>query len=204
MLIVGLTGSIGMGKSSASSYLRSKGISVFDADSEVHNIYAGETALEIEKYFPGSRTAMGIDRNILSEKLAQDPSGFKKLQEILAPLLDKRERTFLYECKMRGEDVVVLDIPLLYETNLNRRVDVVILVSASSEVQRQRVLSRPGMTESKLEQLLSRQLSDFEKRKRANFVVDTNGSLQSTQRQLDVIFKMISDRRGEAYARDWQ
>ncbi|MFM7083449.1 MAG: dephospho-CoA kinase [Hyphomicrobium sp.] len=203
MLIVGLTGSIGMGKSTALSYLRAKGVPVFDADAEVHKIYVGETAQEIEKAFPGSTTVKGVDRHILSEKLAQDTDGFKRLEGIVYPLLEKRKLSFLKECQQKGEKIVILDIPLLYETNMDKKVDVVLLVSASAAIQRERVLSRPQMTEHKFEQLLSRQLPDSEKRKRAHFVVDTNGPLESTQRQLNAILEMISERRGQAYARYW-
>jgi len=203
MLIIGLTGGIGMGKSAAAAYFRERGIAVCDADAEVHKLYAGAAAPLIEAAFPGTTAASGVDRVKLAAALMQDPAGFKRLEAIVHPLVREAERAFLKAEKERGARVAVLEIPLLLETRGETNVDVVVIVSASPDVQRERVLKRPGMTPEKLQQILSRQLPDAEKRKRAHFIVDTGGTLPETQAQIDVIIAGLEHWPATAFVRAW-
>lgn len=203
MLVVGLTGSIAMGKSTAAAHLRSRGVPVFDADACVHEIYKNEAVPLIEAVFPGTTDAEGVNRVRLSEALQADPSGFKRLEAIVHPLVRDREVAFLRDASEAGENVAVLDVPLLYETGLDAALDAVIVVSARAEAQRERALMRPGMTPEKLDQLLARQMPDEEKRRRAHFVVDTNGSPGVSLDQLDAILGMLGGRRTQAFARYW-
>jgi dephospho-CoA kinase len=203
MLIIGLTGSIGMGKSTAAAYFKDRGIAVCDADAEVHKLYAGTAAPLIETAFPGTTGPEGVDRAKLAAALLRDPTGFKRLESIVHPLVREAERAFLKAEKDRGARMTVLEIPLLLETGGNANVDVVVVVSASAEAQRERVLRRPGMTPEKLDQIRSRQMPDEEKRKRAHFVVDTSGSLADTQAQIDVVLASLETWPATAYARAW-
>jgi dephospho-CoA kinase len=203
MLVVGLTGSIAMGKSTAAAYLRSRGVPVFDADACVHEIYREEAVPLIEAAFPGTTEAAGVNRARLSAVLQLDPAGFKRLERIVHPLVREREIAFLRDAAETGAVVAVLDVPLLYETGLDAALDAVIVVSASAEAQRERALMRPGMTPEKLDQLLARQTPDEEKRRRAHFVVDTNGPPGASLHQLDAILGMLSGRRAQAFARSW-
>jgi dephospho-CoA kinase len=203
MLVVGLTGSIAMGKSTAAAFLRSRGVPVFDADAAVHDIYREEAVPLIEAAFPGSTDNTGVNRERLSAALKTAPDGFERLEAIVHPLVRERELAFLQEAARTGAAVAVLDVPLLYETGLDAALDAVIVVSASAEAQRERAMMRPGMTAAKLEQLLARQIPDEEKRRRAHFVVDTNGPPGASLHQLDAILAMLSGRRANAFARFW-
>lgn len=206
MLIIGLTGSIGMGKSTAAARIRALGVPVCDADSIVHKLYkaGGAAVAAIEAAFPGSTSEDGgIDRQKLAEALLADPSAYARLEAIVHPLVLETERRFLHEKAGKGAEKVVLEIPLLFETGGDKRVDVTIVVSAPAEVQRQRVLERAGMTPEKLEQILSRQLPDEEKRRRADFVVDTSRSIPETEAQVDRIMAQLRGRTGTAYAKYW-
>ena len=204
MIVVGLTGSIGMGKSTAAAHLRARGLPVFDADAEVHRLYAGGKAVErIERAFPGTTSAKGVDRGKLSEALIAYPARLRELEAIVHPMVREAERSFLRAEAKRGTPVAVLEIPLLFETELNRLMDAVIVLSAPPEIQRARLLERPGMSAQKLEQLLARQLPDAEKRARADFVVDTSGSLEETRAQLDRIVTQLQSWSGQAYPRHW-
>jgi dephospho-CoA kinase len=203
MLVVGLTGSIGMGKSTAAAHLQSRGVAVFDADAAVHDIYRDEAVPVIEAAFPGTTDASGVNRALLSKALASDPSGFERLEAIVHPLVRERERRFLQAAFAAGAEVAVLDVPLLYETGLDTALDAVIVVSAGAEAQRERVLARPGMTVAKFDHILSRQMPDEEKRRRAHFVVDTNGPPGPSLQQLDAILAALSGRRAHAFARFW-
>jgi dephospho-CoA kinase len=203
MLVVGLTGSIGMGKSTAAAHLQSRGVAVFDADAAVHDIYRDEAVPVIEAAFPGTTDASGVNRALLSKALASDPSGFERLEAIVHPLVRERERRFLQAAFTAGAEVAVLDVPLLYETGLDAALDAVIVVSAGAEAQRERVLARPGMTVAKFDHILSRQMPDEEKRRRAHFVVDTNGPPGPSLQQLDAILAALSGRRAHAFARFW-
>jgi dephospho-CoA kinase len=203
MLIIGLTGSIGMGKSAAADHFRSHGIAVCDADAEVHKLYAGPAAPLIEAAFPGTTGPVGVDRARLAVALLKDPAGFKRLEAIVHPLVREAERAFLAAEKEHGAAMAVLEIPLLLETGGERNVDAVVVVSAPPDVQRERVLRRPGMTAEKLTQILSRQMPDAEKRKCAHFVVDTGGTLEETYAQIDVVIEALKAHTASAYDRAW-
>jgi dephospho-CoA kinase len=203
MLVVGLTGSIAMGKSTAAAHLRSRGVPVFDADGIVHEIYREEAVPLIEAAFPGTTDTEGVNRSKLSDLLQRDPSGFKRLEGIVHPLVRERERRFLEEAEAAAHPLAILDVPLLYETGLDEALDAVIVVSASAEAQRERALMRPGMTPEKLDQILARQMPDEEKRRRAHFVVDTNGPPGPSLHQLDAILGVLSGRRAHAFAQFW-
>jgi len=203
MLVVGLTGSIAMGKTTAAAYLRLRGVPVFDADACVHEIYRDEAVPLIEAAFPGTTDAEGVSRARLSDVLQWDPAGFQRLESIVHPLVREREIAFLQDAAKAGEPIAVLDVPLLYETGLDTSLDAVIVVSASAQAQRERALMRPGMTLEKLNQLLARQMPDEEKRRRAHFVVDTNGPPGASLHQLDAILGMLGGRRAQAFARSW-
>lgn len=204
MLIVGLTGSIGMGKSTVAARFRERGVAVLDADAVVHDLYRGRAAPLIEAEFPGATLEGEVDRPRLVERLAADPSGFRRLEAIVHPLVREAEAAFLDGEAGRGAQMAVLEIPLLYETGGDRLVDVTVVVSASPEAQRQRVLERPEMTPARLQQLLARQMSDEEKRRRADFVVDTNGTIADTRAQVDAIVERLSAKTGQAYQRLWR
>jgi dephospho-CoA kinase len=203
MLVVGLTGGIAMGKSTAAAHLRTRGVPVFDADAVVHQIYRAEAVAPIEAAFPGTTDFNGVNRAALSQALQRDPAGFKRLEAIVHPLVRAREVQFLREAAGSGAAIAVLDVPLLYETGLDAVLDAVILVSASADAQRERALARPGMTPEKLDQILSRQMADEEKRARAHFVVDTNGPPGPSLHQLDAILDLLRGRRAYAYERYW-
>jgi dephospho-CoA kinase len=202
MLIVGLTGSLGMGKSTAAEYLRARGIPVFDADAEVHRLYAGVAAAPVEAAFPGTTVGGIVDRAKLSAALLAAPNRFTELEAIVHPLVRDCERAFLAEQADIGIPVVVLEIPLLFETNADAKVDATIVVSAPEEEQRRRLAKR-GLPSEKIEQLLARQMADADKRARADFVVETGGDLESSRAQLDVILQQLAHRRAEAYERHW-
>jgi dephospho-CoA kinase len=203
MLIVGLTGSVGMGKSTVAEQFRARGIAVFDADAEVHKLYEGAAAAPIEAAFPGTTDAGKVDRQKLSAALMRDPSGFKRLEAIVHPLVQAAERAFLRQNYEQGRTMAVLEIPLLFETGADARVDFTVVVSAPEEAQRERVLARPGMTPDKLSTLLTRQLPDEEKRRRADFIVDTGGTITETLAQVDRIIEALKHRQGTAYRRCW-
>jgi dephospho-CoA kinase len=203
MLIFGLTGSIGMGKSTLAAHLRTRGIPVFDADAEVHRLYAAEAVPLIERAFPGTTVNGVVDRRALSALLACGPPAFKRLEAIVHPLVRASERAFLQAAKSAGHMIAVLEIPLLFETDADRLCDAVILASAAPEVQRQRVLERPGMTPDKLDMILSRQLPDAEKRRRAHAVVDTGLPLPQTLANLDTLLAELAARTGTAFQTHW-
>ena len=203
MLIIGLTGSIGMGKSTVAARFRALGVPVCDADAEVHKLYEGPAVAPIEAAFPGTSASGKVDRQKLAEALIGDPDKFKRLEAIVHPLVVQAERAFLRAEAARGAAVAVLEIPLLLETGGEGRVDHVVVVSAPAEAQRARVMARPGMTPEKLDHLLARQMPDAEKRKRADFVVDTGGTFADTDAQVDKIFESLQGRGGTAYAKFW-
>jgi dephospho-CoA kinase len=203
MLIVGLTGSLGMGKSTAAEYLRAQGIPVFDADAEVHRLYTGPASAAIEAAFPGTTRAGQVDRLRLSALLLAEPARFKELEAIVHPMVRLSEREFLRAEEARGTPIAVLEIPLLFETGADERVDATIVVSATPELQRRRLMKRPGLTPEKIDSLLARQIPDAEKRRRADFVVDTSGDVADSRAALDAILAELRRRTGTAYARHW-
>ena len=204
MFILGLTGSIGMGKSTVAAMLRARGIAVFDADAEVHRLYSNEAVPLVEEAFPGTTTEGRVDRALLAAALARSSDGFKKLEAIVHPMVKSAERSFLHAEAARGAEIAVLEIPLLYETGLDAKVDAVLVVSASPETQRERVLARPGMSDARLDSLLARQMPDDEKRRRSNFVVDTNGSIAETEATISAIIKHLEGASATAYDRFWR
>jgi dephospho-CoA kinase len=192
MFVIGLTGSLGMGKSTAARFFAEEGVPVHDADAVVHRLYAGEAVATIEAAFPGATKAGKVDRTKLAAWVLDDSAALKKLEAIVHPLVHAAERRLLAEAEARGEKVAVLDIPLLFETGADQRVDAVVVVSAPAELQQSRVLGRPGMTIEKLDAILARQMPDAEKRRRADFVVDTSGEFDATRAQVRAILDAIA------------
>ncbi len=203
MLIIGLTGSIGMGKSTAAKRFRALGVPVIDADALVHELYEGAAAPMIEAAFPGVTRNDKVDRQRLSQALLADPFGFKRLETIVHPLVQAAERAALNKANRSGAPIAVLEIPLLFETGGDAHVDVTVVVSAPADEQRRRVLLRPGMSPEKLDAMLGRQTPDAEKRRRANFVVDTGGSIQAAEQQIDGIVQTLMGRTGQAFEKFW-
>ena len=186
MIILGLTGSIGMGKSTTSAMFEALGVPVYDSDAAVHELYApgGAAVGPVEAAFPGVVVAGAIDRARLSQRVVGNPEALKTLEAIVHPLVGADRVGFFEKAAAAGQDIVVLDVPLLYETGGDKRVDKVVVVSAPAEIQRQRVLARPGMDEAKFAAILARQLPDAEKRARADFVIDTGQGLDHAQAQV--------------------
>ena len=173
MIRLGLTGSIGMGKSTTSQMFRDEGLEVIDSDAVVHDLYRGEAVPLIERAFPGTTVDGHVDRARLSTHLSGHPEDFKLLEMIVHPLVRKREVETISRAQAQGADIIVLDVPLLFESGAESRVDKVVVVTCDPKIQRERVLSRPGMTEEKFAMILGRQMPDVEKRRRADFIVDT-------------------------------
>ncbi len=187
MIVIGLTGSIGMGKTTTADLFRQAGLPVFDADAAVHALYEGALAPQIEAAFPGTVIDGHVDRRKLAERLSGDADGFHQLESIVHPAVRRMEAEFLAEARVAGVKAAVLDIPLLFETGRHKDVDKVVVVSAPAEVQRARVLARPGMTEEKFEALLSRQLPDAEKRARADFVVPSGDGVDVARASISAL-----------------
>jgi dephospho-CoA kinase len=192
MFILGLTGSLGMGKSTTARFFAEEGVPVHDADAVVHRLYEGEAAAAIEAAFPGTTAGGKVDRTRLAARVLGDGAALARLEAIVHPLVQDAERRLIAEARTRGEKVAVLDIPLLFESGADRRVDAVVVVSAPPEVQRARVLERPGMTVEKLEAILARQMPDAEKRARADFVVDTSQGFDAARAQVRAILAAVA------------
>jgi dephospho-CoA kinase len=184
MIILGLTGSIGMGKSTTAKLFAEAGVPVYDADATVHMIYEGDAAPAIEAAFPGTTANGKVDRAKLSAQVVHDAAAMKRLEQIVHPMLRSYHQKFLEDAERSGAPVAVVDVPLLFETGGEKRVDAVVVVTTSPEVQRQRILARDDMTGEKLEAILARQLPDAEKRKRADFVVDTSHGLDPVRARI--------------------
>jgi dephospho-CoA kinase len=187
MIILGLTGSIGMGKSTTAKLFAEAGVPVYDADATVHMVYEGEAAPAIEAAFPGTTVDGKVDRNRLSAQVVHDAAAMKRLEQIVHPMLRAYHQKFLSEAEQSGAPVAVVDVPLLFETGGEKRVDAVVVVTTSPEIQRQRILARDNMTGEKLEAILTRQLPDAEKRKRADFIVDTSHGLDPVRARIQDI-----------------
>jgi dephospho-CoA kinase len=192
MFILGLTGSVGMGKSVTARFFAEEGMPVHDADAAVHALYEGEAVAPIEAAFPGTTADGKVDRTKLAACVLGDAAALKRLEAIVHPLVQASERRFLAEAQARGAKVAVLDIPLLFETGGDRRVDAVVVVSAPGEVQRARVLARPGMTVEKFAAILVKQMPDAEKRARADFVVDTSQGFEAARAQVRAILDAVA------------
>jgi dephospho-CoA kinase len=192
MFVLGLTGSLGMGKSATAKMFVEEGVPVHDADAAVHRLYEAAAAPLIEAAFPGTTGGGKVDRDKLAQRVLGDAAAIKKLEAIVHPLVRNSEEKFLVEAARKGAAVAVLDIPLLFETGGHDRCDAVIVVSAPSEVQRARVFERPGMTEQKFAAILAKQMSDTEKRKRADFVVDTSKGFDAARAQVREILARVA------------
>ena len=184
MIVLGLTGSIGMGKSTTATLFAEAGVPVYDADAAVHRLYEGEAVAAIEAAFPGTTANGKVDRNSLSSRVVRDAAAMRRLEEIVHPMLGASRRKFLRDAKQSGAPVAVVDVPLLFETGGEKRVDAVVVVTTTAELQRERILARPNMTEEKLQAILARQMPDAEKRKRAHFVVDTSHGLDPVRARI--------------------
>jgi dephospho-CoA kinase len=189
MVVLGLTGSLGMGKSTTARFFAEAGVPVFDADAVVHRLYAGEAVAAVEAAFPGTTGDEGVDRAKLARAVLDDPAALARLEAVIHPLVRREELRFIDEAGKAGARVAVLDIPLLFETGRDSLVDAVVVVSAPPDIQRARVFERPGMTEEKFRTLLAKQMPDEEKRRRADFVVDSSGSYDSARAQVHAILR---------------
>ena len=191
MLILGLTDSIGMGKSTTAKLFAEAGVRVYDADATVHQVYAGEAAPAIEAAFPGTTIDGKVDRAKLSAKVLHDPAAIRQLEQIVHPMLRSYYQKFLEDAERSGAPVAVMDVPLLFETGGEKRVDAVVVVTTSPENQRERMLTRDNMTPEKFDSILARQLPDAEKRQRADFVVDTSHGLDPVRAQIRDILREV-------------
>lgn len=192
MIRIGLTGSIGMGKSTTAKMFAAEGVPVHDADAAVHALYSGRAAPLIEAAFPGTVSDGKVDRTLLSPHVLGKPEAMKKLEAIVHPLVREEEQLFLKRARADHRRIVMLDIPLLFETGGEARVDVVVVVTADAQVQRDRVLARPGMSEDRFETILAKQMPDAEKRRRAHFLVDTGRGMEAAKRQVRAILKALA------------
>src|SRR6266704_2748146 len=192
MRILGLTGSIGMGKSTTAKLFAEAGVPVYDADAAVHQLYEGEAAPAIEAAFPGTTSDGKVDRAKLSARVVHDPAAIRQLEQIVHPMLGASRQKFMDDAERSGAPVVVVDVPLLFETGGEKRVDAVVVVTTAPEVQRERILARDNMTGDKLDAILARQLPDAEKRKRADFVVDTSHGLDPVRAQIRDILREVA------------
>lgn len=191
MKIIGLTGSIGMGKTTALEIFAQKGIPTFDADAAVHHLYQTEAVAPIEQAFPGTLSDGAVDRAKLSLKIMDNPQALKKLESIVHPLVQNERQKFLNQAAEKGSAIAVLDIPLLFEIGAQKDVDVTVVVSAPAAVQQERVMGRPGMTKEKFEQLLARQMPDEEKRARSDYIVETDQDIEQTRADIDKLIEIF-------------
>jgi dephospho-CoA kinase len=192
MFVLGLTGSIGMGKSTTAKFFAEAGVPVYDADAAVHQLYDGAAAPAIEAAFPGTTIGGKVDRNKLAAQVVAHPAAFKKLEALVHPLVRAAEQRFLAAAAGSGASVAVLDIPLLFETGGEERCDAVVVVSAPAELQRARAFERAGMTEERYAVILAKQLPDADKRARADFVVDTSKGFDAARAQVRDILQAVA------------
>ena len=193
MIVLGLTGSLGMGKSTTAKMFADEGVPVFDADAMVHRLYDGEAAPLIEQAYPGTTVDGRVDRRRLAARVVGNIEALKKLEGIVHPLVRAAEQKFIADAERKGANVVLLDIPLLLETGGHLRVDKIVVVSAPAETQRARVLERPEMTDEKFEAMLARQMPDSEKQRRADFIVDTSRGIEPAREQVRAILRALAD-----------
>lgn len=202
MVIVGLTGSIGMGKSETARMFRELGVRVYDADAAVHRIYeaGGPAVAPLEAAFPGVSDENGVNRDELSKHVLDNPDAMKKLESIVHPLVAQEQINFLRDAAAAGEEIVVVDVPLLYETGGEARVDCVVVVSAPYELQKQRVLERPGMTAEKFAAIVAKQVPDAEKRDRADFIVESDKGLDAAFAQVKAMLPKLKACQARVWA----
>lgn len=192
MFILGLTGSIGMGKTATAAMFADEGVPVHDADAVVHRLYDGEATPLIEAAFPGTTSGGKVDRGKLGQRVLGDKDAIARLEQIVHPLVTKARERFVTEAERNGAKVAVLDVPLLFETGGDKRCDAVVVVSAPADVQRTRAFERPGMSEDKFSAILAKQMPDAEKRARADFVVDTSQGFDFARAQVREILKAVA------------
>ena len=197
MIVIGLTGSIGMGKSTTAAMFAAEGVPVYDADAEVHVLQGpgGAAVAPIEAAFPGVVKNGAVDRGVLGARVLGDPEAIRRLESIVHPLLGASRAAFFEKAEANGADMVVLDIPLLFETGGEKRVDAVVVVSAPEAMQRDRVLARPGWAADRLDAVLAKQLHDTEKRARAHFVIDTSQGLEPAHEQVRRVISTLKSGR---------
>jgi dephospho-CoA kinase len=195
MIVLGLTGSIGMGKSTVGEFFAESGVPVHDADAAVHRLYAADAVPLIEVAFPGTVHDGIVDRTRLGAQVVGDPEALRRLEAIVHPLVRRAEEQFLAQAEAAGAPVAILDIPLLFETGGDKRCDAVVVVSAPADLQRQRVLGRSGMTDDKFAALLAKQMPDAEKRRRADFIVDSSRELEDARAQVRDILRLVHKMR---------
>ncbi|MEL6873327.1 MAG: dephospho-CoA kinase [Pseudomonadota bacterium] len=205
MFVIGLTGSIGMGKSTVAGWFAARGVPVFDSDAVVHALYAGDGAAvaPVEARFPGVTVDGGIDRTKLSARLADDKDGFRDLEGIIHPLVREAQVAFVASAKAAGAQVCVLDIPLLFETDAEARFDLVVVAACSEATQTARVLQRPNITREKLDAIRARQMPSERKAALADVVIDTDQSLAESEAAVDRLLQDLRGRIGTAYAASW-
>ncbi len=193
IIVIGLTGSIAMGKTETAKMFVRAGVPVFDSDRAVHDLMAkdGAATVEVAQAFPDIKGPDGIDRKALGERVFGDPAALKKLESILHPMVSDRREKFFEQARAQGCDLVVMDVPLLFETGAQKHCDYTVVVTAPAEVHRQRVLARPHMTAEKFENILARQMPDNEKRMRADFIVHSDRGISYAEKQVDQIIKKI-------------
>ncbi|CDX63244.1 Dephospho-CoA kinase [Mesorhizobium plurifarium] len=197
MIVLGLTGSIGMGKSATAKMFAEAGVPVHDSDETVHRLYSGKAAPLVEAAFPGTTEAGVVDRVKLAGQVLADPAALKKLEAIIHPLVRADADAFLEKHRAAGAPLALLDIPLLFETGGRNRVDKVVVVTASPEIQRERVLARPGMSEEKFLSILAKQVPDAEKRRQADFIIDTGNGFEAARKTVGaVIGELTGDKSG--------
>jgi dephospho-CoA kinase len=192
MVILGLTGSIGMGKSTTLQMFSDEGVKTYSADAAVHQLYAGKAAPLIEAAFPGTASDGVVDRQVLSGKVLGNPDALKKLESIVHPLVREAEIEFVSAAKASGETLIVVDIPLLFETGGQSRVDKILVVTADPDIQRARVLARKDMSEQKLDSILARQMKDADKRAHADFIIDTGKGMDHARSQVRTIIEKLT------------
>lgn len=193
MIILGLTGSIGMGKSTTAGFFADAGIAVYKADEAVHELYKSAPVIQwFKQNFPKCLTDGQIDREKLSQEIIADPEKLELLEKYIHPLVREKEKAFVKNHRDKGDKLVVLDIPLLFEKGPGGRVDKIVVVSAPKSIQRQRVLARPGWSDKKFDHILSRQIPDREKRKRADFVIDTGQGLDHAKAEVGLLIQQLT------------
>lgn len=192
MIKLGLTGSIGMGKSTTAEMFREAGIPVYDADAIVHALYEGKATPLVEAAFPGTTDGKSVDRKKLGEQVLADPAALKRLEQIIHPLVHAEQQKFIESAQKSGAKLVLLDIPLLFEGGREASVDAVVVVTTSQKEQRERVLLRPGMSEEKFESILNKQVPDAIKRQKADFLIDTGKGLEEARQKVTEIIETVS------------
>ena len=192
MFVLGLTGSLGMGKTTTARFFAEAGVPVHDADAVVHRLYEGEAVLAIEAAFPGTTAGGKVDRGKLGARVLDDTAALRRLEAIVHPLVTQAEERFMAAARAAGAKIVVIDVPLLLEHGGDRRTDAVVVATAPADVQRARMLERPGMTPEKFAAILARQMPDAKKRERADFVVDTSQGLEAARAQVQDILRAVA------------